>query len=154
MKKIMMIIALHFISNNVNAQKLKPVLNFSTAQEILNGSLEYASANKLNVAIAIYDTNGQLINFAKMDGVSAGSSKVSQWKGLSAALYQFSTEETAKWNVPNAPDIATVPGGILIISIENFVLGSIGVSGSSTTNDVKCAEAGLKKAGLVFDKKE
>ncbi|WP_445452436.1 GlcG/HbpS family heme-binding protein [Flavobacterium sp. 25HG05S-40] len=122
---------------------MKPVLNFSTAQEIMNGCLEYAKSNSMNMCIAIYDTNAQLVCFAKMDGATIGSAKVAQWKGISASTYQFTTEETSKWNVPNAPDIATVPGGILIKDKDGNVIGSIGVSGSASTDDVKCAEAGL-----------
>ncbi len=127
------------------AQDLKPTLNFSTAQEILTGCLDYAKMNKLNMAIAIFDNYGQLISFAKMDGATIGTAKVAQWKGLSASVYQFSTEETAKWNVPNAPDIATVPGGIPIKDESNNIIGSIGISGSDVATDVKCAEAGLAR---------
>lgn len=43
--------------------------------------LLFADSNQLKMAIAIYDSNGQLISFAKMHVVSAGSAKVVQWKG-------------------------------------------------------------------------
>jgi glc operon protein GlcG len=133
-------ILLHF---NSKSQDLKPALNFSTAQKILRGCISYADSNKLKMAIAIYDASGRLISFARMDGASVGTAKVAQWKGLSAATYQYSTEETAKWNVPNAPDIATVQGGILIKTKAGFVIGAIGVSGAASSVDAKCAEAGL-----------
>jgi glc operon protein GlcG len=143
MKKYSVLLLLIFLRFNTNAQDQKPSLSFTTAQKILKGCVDYAETNQLKMAIAIYDVSGQLISFARMDGASVGSAKVAQWKGLSAATYQFSTEETAKWNVPNAPDIATVPGGILIKTKEGFVIGAIGVSGAASSVDVKCAEAGL-----------
>lgn len=134
----------------VKAQELKPALNFSIAEKIVQGCVTYADSNKLNMAIAIYDVNGQLVYFVKMDGASAGTAKVAQWKGLSAAIYQFSTEETGKWNVPTAPDIAIVPGGLVIKTKEGYPIGGIGVSGAASTVDVKCAEAGLKAAELHY----
>lgn len=133
------------ISAKLKAQDLKPMLNFSTAHKILNGCLEYAKNNDLNMSIAIYDSNAQLLCFAKMDGSTIGSAKVAQWKGISASVYQFSTDETSKWNVPNAPEIATVAGGILIKNKNGIIIGSIGVSGSASSTDVKCGEAGLLK---------
>jgi glc operon protein GlcG len=144
-------IFLHFISKS---QDLKPVLSHSTAQKMLQGCIAYADSNKLNMAIAIYDINEQLVSFARMDGASVGSSKVAQWKGLSAATYQFSTAETAKWNVPNAPDIATVPGGLPIKTMKGVIVGGIGVSGAAASVDVKCAEAGLLVGLLVRHRKE
>jgi glc operon protein GlcG len=137
-------------TNYLYAQQQKPVLNFSTAKKIMDGCIAYADSSKLNMAIAIYDANGQLIHFVKMDGASVGIAKVAQWKGLSAAAYQFSTEETGKWNVPTAPDIATVPGGLPIKTKEGYAIGAIGVSGAASSVDVQCAEAGLKAAGLLF----
>jgi glc operon protein GlcG len=139
---------------SVRAQDAYPILDFSTAKEIMDGSVIYAKNNNLSMAIAIYDTHGQLIHFIKMDGTSLGVSKVAQWKGLSAAVYQFSTEDTGKWNVPNAPEIATVPGGLPIITKEGNVIGGIGVSGAAASVDVLCAEAGLRAAGLFGFKKK
>jgi glc operon protein GlcG len=136
------------------SQEQRPILTFKTAQKILAGSIAFADSSKLSMAIAVYDNYGQLISFAKMDGTSVSVGKVAQWKGLSASIYQFSTEETGKWKVPSAPDIATVPGGIPIKTKEGFVIGAIGVSGSASSVDVKCAEAGLKAAGLFLPTKK
>jgi uncharacterized protein GlcG (DUF336 family) len=140
--------------NQLFAQEMKSNITFTLAQKIIAGSVAYADSSKLSMAIAIYDNHGQLICFAKMDGTSVSVAKVAQWKGLSASVYQFSTEETGKWNVPTAPDMATVPGGLVIKTKDGFVIGAIGVSGSSASVDVKCAEAGLKAAGLFYPAKQ
>jgi glc operon protein GlcG len=138
------------ISTAVYAQQMKPSLNYITAQKILSGCIAYADSNKLNMAVAVFDSNGQLLCFAKMDGSSAGTAKVAHWKGLSAAIYQYPTSQTATWNVPNAPDLATVPGGLVITTAQGHAIGGVGVSGSGTDDDVKCATAGLKAAGLIY----
>lgn len=132
------------------AQELKPVLNYKVAQQILSGCIAYADSAKLNLAIAIYNSEGQLISFARMSGALLGVSKIAQWKGTSAAIYQTSSEETATWNINDAPDIATIPGGLPIFTNDGNILGGIGVSGAASSVDVKCAEAGLKAAGLRF----
>jgi glc operon protein GlcG len=150
--KLKLVAAVMFllITSSAFSQEQKIALGFSTAQKIMAGCIAYADSNHLGMAIAIYDDNAQLILFARMKGASVGSAKAAHWKGLSASTYQFSTGETAKWNVPNAPDIATVPGGLVIKTKEGVVIGAIGVSGAASSIDVKCAEAGLRAAGLLF----
>lgn len=130
------------------AQAFKPVLSAETAAAIIKGAVAYADSNRLGMAVAVYDVGGQLIAFYKMDGASAGAAEVARWKGRSAALYQFPTSETAKWKVPEAPGIATVPGGLPIRTKDGMVIGGVGVSGAAAETDAKCAAAGLTAAGL------
>lgn len=134
---------------NSYAQDMKPSLNLSTAQQIIKGCLAFADSGKLTMAIAVYDANAQLIAFSKMDGTSVGTAKAAQWKGLSAATYQYSTEQTGKWNVPTAPDISGVMGGVPIYTQSGAILGGVGVSGSAASVDAKCAEAGVHAAGMT-----
>ncbi len=125
-------------------------LNLATAKKITNACIKYAELNDLKMAVAVYDVYGQLMTYAKMDGVFVAASKISQWKGFSAAIYRYSTEESATWKVPNAPDIATIPGGLPIFSKDGRPQGGVGVSGALPEADVKCAEAGIISAGLLF----
>jgi glc operon protein GlcG len=148
MKKYLLAPILVLITLCSYAQESKPVLNFSTADAIVKGCIEYAEANKVRMAIAVYNDSGVLIAFAKMDGVPSAIVKVAQWKGISAATYQAPSSETASWNVPTAPDIATVPGGLPLKAKDGTPLGGVGVSGAASSVDVQCATAGLKKAGL------
>lgn len=150
MKKISIVLYLLFAINTIKAQDTVTSFSAKQIQTILNGSIAFAEANKLKIAIAIYDANAILIGFIKMDSTTVAIGKVAIWKGLSAATYQYSTEETGKWSVPNAPDIATVPGGVVIRSKSGKVLGAIGISGSLATDDVKCAIAGINAANLDY----
>lgn len=153
MKQIfLLVLFVHAACNLAQAQDPKPELNYKTAQKILAGCVAYADSAKLNLAIAIYNKEGQLISFGRMTGTILGVSKIAQWKGYSAALYQTSTEETGTWNVSNAPDIATIPGGLPIFTSDGSCIGGVGVSGAAAAVDVKCAEAGLRAAGLRFKK--
>lgn len=124
-------------------------LTLAVAENVTRGCIDYAVENKLTMAIAVYDIHGNLKSFARMDGATLGSAKVAQWKGLSAAVYHFSTAETKEWNVPNAPDIATVAGGLPIKDKNGNTIGGVGVSGAASSVDVSCAETGLAKAKLL-----
>lgn len=133
-----------------HAQTSKPALDFTTARKVMEGCVAFADSAKLRMAVAVYDAHAQLVSFAKMDGASVGTAKVAQWKGLSASTYQYPTTQTATWNVPNAPDIATVAGGVTIYTHEGQFIGAVGVSGAAASVDAKCAEAGVIKAGLAI----
>lgn len=131
-----------------NAQNLSPELNFETAYKIQEGCLNYAKEHQQTMAIAVYNHHGELISFAKMDGAANGIAEVAKWKGLSAATYQVPTTVTKSWNVPNAPNISGVRGGLPIKTKDGFAIGGIGVSGAASTEDQNCANAGLLLAGL------
>lgn len=132
-----------------NAQEMAPALNLETAKTIRDGCLTYAQENNLKLVIAIYDAHGQLKIFTRMDETTLGSVKAAHWKGLSAATYQYSSAETAKWNVPTLPDIATSRGGLPMKTKDGKALGGIGVSGAVSAIDERCAEAGLLAADLM-----
>lgn len=136
-------------SFTANAQEMVPTLNLKTAETIRDGCTAYAESNNLKMAIAIYDTHGQLKTFTRMDGTSLGTVKAAHWKGLSAATYQYSSADTAKWNVPTLPDIATSRGGLPITTQDGKPLGGIGVSGAVSSIDERCAQAGLIAAEMA-----
>jgi uncharacterized protein GlcG (DUF336 family) len=49
----------------------------------------------------------------------------------------------------SAPHVVTVPGGVPVWSADGKVrLGAVGVSGEAPSDDVGCAEAGVRAAGL------
>ena len=108
----------------------------------------WAEARKLNVAIAVHDESGRLVTFARMDGASTAVSDIAIWKSRSAATYRYASAETAKWNNPDFPGIATAGGGVPIFTVDGQALGAIGVSGASTDDDIACAEAGIRAAAL------
>ncbi len=137
--------ALH---GNAAAQTMRPVLTYASAAKIRDGCLTFANAKKLNVAIAVHDEAGRLLAFARMDGASTAVSDVAMWKSRSAATFRYASADTAKWNAPNLPGIATAGGGVPIFTVDGKALGAIGVSGAQTEDDIACAEAGIKAAGL------
>lgn len=89
------------------------------------------------------------MTFARMDGASTAVSDIAMWKSRSAATYRYASAETAKWNAPMFPGIATGGGGVPIFTADGQALGAVGVSGARTDDDIACAEVGIKAAGLL-----
>lgn len=141
-------------AQSASAQTLRPDLDLSTARSMGDHCLSHAAAQHQNVAVAIFDRAGELVTFARMDNVSSGVAEVAKWKGRSAAKYQYSTVETAGWNVPTAPDLATVGGGVPIFDSKGNPLGGVGVSGASVEFDAACGTEAVKSVGLTIQRKD
>lgn len=110
--------------------------------------LKHAEKVEYDVAIAIYDQGGVLLSFVQTDGASPATGEVARWKGRSAAYYRVATATTAEWDVPAAPKIATIQGGLPIFSTDGKPLGGIGVSGAPPEIDEECSALATQAAGL------
>lgn len=131
----------------VQAQSLRPVLNYETAVKLSEHCQETAREIGYNVAISIYDQSGILVVFDRMDGASVGAVEASFWKGRSAAIWEYSTVESATWN-PHVPSLATTEGGTTIFTTEGLPIGGIGVSGAPAEFDGKCGRDAIIAVGL------
>jgi uncharacterized protein GlcG (DUF336 family) len=93
-----------------------------------------------------------------MDGNRAGIMSFAMAKARAVARWGFSTAamQNAARDTPGfaaAPDVVTVPGGVPIYSADGRTLiGGVGVSGEAPADDAACAEAGIRSAGLVFER--
>lgn len=145
-KKVLMPLLL--LSTAANADTKIWNLQLSHIQKMNAKCLEHARKSNYDVSIAIYDQGGILLSFVQTDGAVPGVGEVARWKGISSAFYRTATAETAKWNVPNAPKIATIQGGLPIFSQDGKPLGGIGVSGAPAEFDEECAALATQAAGL------
>ena len=134
------------------ASASQPVLNARVAQAIIAGCLADAQAKKNDQAIAIVDTGGRLIAALRFDGAPFGKMDFAEAKAVAAAAWGFDTAGQADGakdfpGFARAPFVQTVPGGLAIWS-GRLRLGAVGVSGAAPADDVACAQAGIKVAGL------
>lgn len=134
------------------AQSARPMLEYASAAAMRDGCVAYAKENSISVAIAVYDDELRLVSFDMMDGTSNISGELAHWKAKGAANYRVASADTAKWNVPHVPGIATFGGGVPVFTAEGAPLGAIGVSGSTQDGDIACAMAGIAAAGLTDSK--
>jgi uncharacterized protein GlcG (DUF336 family) len=134
-------------------------LTANDASRIIEGCAAHARAKGQSHAIAVLDDGAHLVAVLRMDGNSPGITEFAIQKGAAVAYWRFSTADmaTAANNTAgfeNAPRVVTVPGGIPVYSSDGKqFLGAVGVSGEAAADDVACAEAGVKAAGLSSSRK-
>ena len=108
-----------------------------------------ARKNGWPVAIAIVDTAGLLVVYARMDNTQTASVAVSQDKAVSAAMYRRPTKvfqdlvagAGAGTRVLNLRGASSVEGGLPIV-VDGKIVGGIGVSGVTSEQDGVVAKAG------------
>ncbi len=143
------VLAAFSLSMPAAAQTARPMLEHATAATMRDACIAYAREHSFSVAIAVYDDELRLISYDMMDGTSSGAGEFAHWKAKAAASFRVPSANLARWNLPDAPGMATVPGGVSVFTADGAPLGAIGVSGSTPDADLACAMAGVAAAGLT-----
>src|SRR5579872_3454603 len=124
------------------------VIDYSEAKKIIDLIVEKASDRHKSVVVAVADPHGELIAFARMDGAPLSSINIAANKAWTAARERKPTKDIGdKVRHPEkGHDIAYYGdprfvgwGGGLPIVRDGFIIGSIGVSGLSSQEDVELA---------------
>jgi glc operon protein GlcG len=124
-------------------------INLETAKKVAAAAVAEVKKNNWTMAVAIADTNGDLVYFEKIDGTQTGSVRVSMDKARSAALFK---RPTKAWQdvlaaggdglrVLGIQGAVPVEGGLPLL-IDGKIVGAIGVSGGSAPQDGIAAKAG------------
>jgi uncharacterized protein GlcG (DUF336 family) len=99
--------------------------------------------------IAVVDTHGDLVAFARMDGAQLGSISISQGKARTAARLRRETRafynafETGHSYVATFdPGLVASPGGWPLIE-GGKLIGAIGCSGGTGDQDAAACKAGV-----------
>ena len=115
----------------------------------------HAEAHKrgVSVCISILDAAAWPVAFVRMDGVALGIIDVANKKARTAVLFQMDSAAFAKIGHPEGDaytlentngGLTSFGGGIVLKAADGRVLGSIGVSGASTEDDIAIAQAAAK----------
>lgn len=128
-------------------------LNLDSANQIIASVRKEAMKQKLNVVIAIVTKAGRPISVQAMDEAFVVSYELAIKKAFTAAALQMGTHELAQLVAQGADfeglsdmldeKIITLGGGYPI-KINNKVIGAVGVSGGSASQDIELAEFGAK----------
>ncbi len=126
-----------------------PSVTLDQAKRAIAAGEAEARKNGWPVAIAIFDTAGQLVAFAKMDDTQSASVDVAQDKGRSAAIFRRPTKvfedlvagAGTGTRILGLRGASPVEGGVPIIA-GGKVIGGIGVSGVTSQQDGVVAKAG------------
>ena len=126
-----------------------PSIDLAWAKQAIAAGQAEARKNGWPVAIAIFDTAGQLVAYEKMDDTQTASIQVAQDKGRSAVIYRRPTkvfEDVVAGGPGGARILALngatpVEGGLPLVR-NGKIIGGIGVSGVTSQQDGVVAKAG------------
>jgi uncharacterized protein GlcG (DUF336 family) len=102
--------------------------------------------------IAVTDPSGLLVAFLRMDNAFPGSIDIAIKKARtsvlfngipSAALYNQSQPDQALYGIQETNGGLVIFGGGLPLFKDNYLIGAIGVSGGTVSQDIEVAQAGV-----------
>lgn len=123
-------------------------INLERAKQV--GAAAEAEAKKRNwkMAIAIVDTNGDLVYFLKIDSTQLASTTISQGKARTAVRFRRPSEAFFQAMETGHPYVATFDptlvasaGGNLLVE-DGRIIGAIGISGGTGAQDDVVSRAG------------
>lgn len=127
------------------------VLTLAGARAALDAALAHAQSNDLRMNVAVVDTGGVLLSFARMDGAFSNSGPIAIDKARTsvgfggaptADLYAaLAGEDAVIRGIANRPGVAAF-GGAVPIRVDGELVGAIGASGGSAEQDAQVAVAG------------
>lgn len=126
-----------------------PSVTLDQAKRAIAAGQAEARKNGWPVAIAVFDTAGQLVAFEKMDDTQTASIDVAQDKGRSAVIFRRPTKVFedlvagggAGTRILGLRGASPIEGGMPIMA-GGKVIGGIGVSGVTSQQDGVVAKAG------------
>jgi uncharacterized protein GlcG (DUF336 family) len=122
-------------------------INLVTAKKVAAAAAEEAVKLKINVVIAIVDTDGHIVYLERFDVVQWGSLDVALHKAKCSIMYKRPTKALedliAKGTLTylTLDGIMAIEGGVPILQ-DGKIIGAIGVSGGSAAQDGEVAKAG------------
>jgi len=140
--------------------KTTQTIDYSEAKQIIDRIVEKALHQKKAAVIAVTDSHGELIAFARMDGAPVSSIRIAANKAWTAARERKSTQDIGDRvrHPEKGHDIAYYGdsrfvgwGGGIPVWRGGEVVGAVAVSGLSSSEDVVLATLG---AELVAGKEE
>lgn len=123
-----------------------PNINLATAKKVAAAAAAKGAEIKVNPVIAVVDTGGHLVYLERSDVVQWGSVDVAVHKAKASVQYKRPTlalENIVKSNITylTLDGITAIEGGVPIVEGEK-IIGAIGVSGGSSTQDGQMGVAG------------
>jgi len=127
-------------------------IDLDTAVRIIDAAKRKAGEIKVAMNIAVVDEGNNLVAFERMDGAWLGSINIAMNKAYTARAFNMETKTLAPLCQPGQPlfgihasndgRLIIFPGGIPLKD-GGAVIGAIGVSGSTVTDDQAVAAAGV-----------
>jgi glc operon protein GlcG len=125
-------------------------VNADTAKKVAAAAIAEARKNNWTMAVAIADTNGDLVYFERMEGTQLGSVDVSIQKARSAARFKRPTKAFQDalaaggegLRILRIEGAIAVEGGIPLV-VDGKIIGAAGCSGGTSQQDGVVCKAGV-----------
>jgi glc operon protein GlcG len=133
--------------------KTTQTIDYSESKQIIDRIVEEVLRLKKAVVIAVADSHGELIAFARMDGAPISCIRIAANKAWTAARERKSTQEIGERarHPEKGHDIAYYGdpkflgwGGGIPVWRDGQVVGAVAVSGLSSSEDVALATLGIE----------
>ncbi|WP_347216338.1 heme-binding protein [Chryseobacterium sp.] len=129
-------------------------ITYNEATQALHASIEKAKQLGIAVSIAVVDTGGHLVAFARLDSLY-GVVDFALKKARTAAMFGVDTEVMgsiisgadmhAYGMINSNGGLLTIPGGVVLKNKDGNMIGAIGCSGGTAEQDKEIAVAGADK---------
>jgi uncharacterized protein GlcG (DUF336 family) len=127
-------------------------VSLAMARAIAEATIAECKSKGFNTSAAVVDRAGQVLVILRDEGASAQTVEMSRRKAYTARMFRTSTLDFQKRTAEDptltpqrdVSDILALGGGVPIL-VGNEVIGGVGSSGSSQTQDDACAKAGLAR---------
>jgi uncharacterized protein GlcG (DUF336 family) len=127
-------------------------VSLTMARTIAEATIAECKSKGFNTSAAVVDRAGQVLVILRDEQASPQTVEMSRRKAYTARMFRTSTLEFQKRTAEDptltpqrdVSDILALGGGVPILA-GNEVIGGVGSSGSSQTQDDACAKAGLAK---------
>lgn len=121
------------------------------ALRLVSKAVELAREIDKNIAVAVSGTEGELISFLRMDGANPATARIAQSKAYTCARDWKSSREMGEFmrtvdreqGYWTDTGITGFGGGLPIVQ-DGKVIGGIGVSGLSESEDERVAEEAIE----------
>lgn len=127
-----------------------PAITLEQAKRAMTAAEAEARKNNWSVAIVIVDSAGQMVMMQRLDNTQYANVGIADGKAKTAVNFRRPTKALedaiagggAGLQLLALEGITPLEGGVLIIA-ENRIIGGIGVSGVTSTQDAQIANAGI-----------
>jgi uncharacterized protein GlcG (DUF336 family) len=122
-------------------------IGLERAQAVIAAAVAEAARHDWKLNLAVVDSGGNLVAFARMDGAQLASIAISQHKARAAAMFRRETKiyensiDSGLTYQLSLDGIIGSRGGIPLIE-GGKLIGAVGASGGTGSQDEVCAKAG------------
>ena len=127
-------------------------LTLAAARRMIAAAEEAAREMRVAVSVAVVDSGDQLVAFVRMDGADLVSVSLARDKAFSALLNRMPTRDLAPLVQPGTEFYGydSLAGGRMVvfaggmpIERDGVLVGAVGVSGGSSEEDQRAADAAV-----------